>query len=107
MALGHEERQPIGILLEDKIDRLAAAGAYLPRSQIAAGQLLPTGLPLLLGRLEIRSSNGHFLGLRLASRHLMHERGARRAARQPLPGKRLVERLCLLAIRLLPLRGRP
>ena len=74
VALGHEERQPIGILLENEIDRLAAARAYLPLPQIAARQLLPTGLPLLLGRLEIRSSNGHFLGLRLASRHLMHER---------------------------------
>ena len=97
VPLRHQEGQAIGILLEDEVDRLAAAWTYLPFSQIAARQLLSTGLPLLLGRLVFRPSNGCLLGLRLTSRHLMHERGTRRAARQPLPGERFAERLCLLA----------
>ena len=86
VPLRHQEGQAIGILLEDEVDRLAAAWTYLPFSQIAARQLLSTGLPLLLGRLVFRPSNGRFPGLHLAARHLVHERGARRAARQPLPG---------------------
>lgn len=107
MALGHEEGQPIGILLEDEIDRLAAVGTHLPLPQIAARQLLPTGVPLLLGRLEIRSSNGTswVFAWRPATLCTSEEPVARLAS--PCPVSDLWSASAFLPIRLLPLRGRP
>lgn len=108
MALGHEEGQPIGILLEERFDRLARRSgrtSHFPR--LLRGSFCRQACPFCwdASKSGPRTGTSWVFAWRPATLCTSEEPVARLAS--PCPVSDLWSASAFLPIRLLPLRGRP